>query len=483
MRKSLVGLVGLAGTVWLSGCALGPDYERPDVALPEAWPEEIDEQMDVDYSDVEFWWEMFEDPILDRLVREALENNIETEIAAARVVQARAVLGLERAERHPQLDGVIEVEREDPGIGGDGPETDLAVFGRLSYEVDLWGRLARSEEAARAQLLGTAFTRDAVRLAVMSDVVSTYFDYRATREQIDTTEDTIQSLIEALGLERSRLESGATTDLTVRQAEAELETSRAGLPSLEAEAERLRRALAVLVGDSEAVVEGLDSLGDHGLEELPETLDGLPHSIPSDLLVRRPDIRAAEASLIAANANIGVARAEWLPSLNLAALLGNEVNRPSQFFTGAAGLWEISAQSVAPILDFGRRQATIEGVEVERDIAELEYQGAIQDAVVEVADAWSELRAQHERVAIYQREVAARIEVVRLAERRYLGGFVGYLEVLDARRALFEARLTLTDASRDRLAATADLYRALGGGWAGDAQLQDVLEDVESGSG
>lgn len=473
MRKALIG-AGVA--LLLGGCALGPDYERPEVALPDEWPEEIGDQMDADYADAEFWWEMFEDPLLDRLVREALENNIEAEIAAARVVQARAVLGLSRAEQFPQLDGLAEAEREYPA-GGDDAETEITIAAVLSYEVDLWGRLSSAEEGARAQLLNTAFTRDATRLAIVSDVVSTYFDYRATQEQIETTEATIQSQIEALQLERSRRESGATTDLTVRQAQAELETSRASLPDLRADAERQRRALAVLVGDTEAVMEGLEDLGEEGLEDLPETISGVPHSVPSDLMIRRPDIRAAEARLIAANADIGVARAEWLPSLNLAALFGQEVSRVSQFSSSDSFVWEFLVESTVPILDFGRRRATLDGVEAERDIAELEYRAAIQEALEEVANTWSVLNAAHERVEVRQREVGARVQVLDLAERRYLGGFVGYLEVLDARRALLDARLTLTEASRDRLAATATLFRALGGGWDSAAIPHDVLED------
>lgn len=172
----------------LGGCTVGPDYEQPDLDLPAEWPEEVAERMGPDYDDVAFWWELYEDPILERLVREALENNLEVGVAAARVAQARAVLGFRRAEQYPTLDGLVEAEREDPGLTGGGIDSEFTVAGVLSYELDLWGRLSRAEEAARAQLLGTAYSRDAVRLAVISDVASTYFDYRAIKEQIDTTE-------------------------------------------------------------------------------------------------------------------------------------------------------------------------------------------------------------------------------------------------------------------------------------------------------
>lgn len=255
----------------------------------------------------------------------------------------------------------------------------------------------------------------------------------------------------------------------MRQAEAELETSRAGLPGLRAEAEQRRRALAVLVGDTAAVLSGLDDLGDHGLPDLPDAATELPQTLPSEMLVRRPDVRAAESFLVAANADIGATRAEWLPSVNLAGIFGTAATTPGDLFTSGSTLWEVIGTATVPILDFGRRQAQVEEVEEAREIAELQYRSTIQEAFREVGDAWTLMNAADERMTVREREVAARIEVAQLAERRYLGGYVPYLEVLDARRSLFDARLTMTEAARDRLVATATLYRALGGGWDPDA--------------
>lgn len=453
----------LLGCGLLAACAVGPDYAQPEVDLPEEWPEELDARMEADFEDIDHWWELYEEPVLEQLVREALVNNLDVAVAAARVTQARAVLGLSRSERYPTLDAFAEAEREDPGLTGGETGSEFVLGGLLSYELDLWGRLARSEEAARAELLNTAFSRDAVVLAVIGDVVGAYFAYRATIEQIEITQATIQSLQEALELERSRREGGASTELAVRQAEAELETSRAGLPSLHESAERQRRALAVLIGDQEAVLEGVDFLDEHGLDDLADTQIDLPDTMPSELLLRRPDIRAAEASLIAANADIGATRAAWLPSLNLAALFGQGATQFGDLASSDAGLWEISAAATVPILSFGRRQAELDAAEAGRDIAEQQYRAAIQAGFQEVGDAWTVLRAAEERVAAREREIEARVEVLRLAERRYLGGYIPYLEVLDARRALLDARLTMTEASRDRLVATAVLFRALGG--------------------
>ncbi len=449
----------------LAGCAVGPDYERPDLLLPEEWPDEIAGHMAAGYDDVAFWWELYQDPVLDQLIDEALENNLDIGEAAARVARSRAVLGYRSAERYPVLGGLAEYQRDDPGLISDTYRTEMTVAAVLEYEVDLWGRLSRARESAKAALLGTAYTRDAVRLAVISDVVSTYFDYRAAREQIETTEATIVSFEEALELERSRRDRGATTELTVLQATAELENSRAVLPALKALAEQRRRALAVLIGDSEAVLDGLGLLGDRELEDLPDAMTDLPRSIPSDLLVRRPDVRAAEAFLIAANADIGAARAEWFPSVNLVGAYGTGARTTGGLFTGPAALWEIVAGAAIPILDFGRRRAVVSEAEAFREIAEIQYRAVVQEAFREVGDAWTLLQASEERASAGAREVEARDEVLRLAERRYLGGYIRYFEVLDARRALFDANLTMIDIARDRLVAAATLFRALGGGW------------------
>ena len=458
----------------VTGCAVGPDYERPDLLLPEEWPEEIGESMATDL-DIGAWWQRYGDPVLDRLVEEALENNLDVGLAAARVGEARTILGFRDAERYPTIGAFAEVERDDPGLTGSGPGTEMVVAGNLSYEVDLWGRLSRDAESARANLLGTAYARDAVRLAVVTDVVASYFDYRAVAEQIEITEDTIASREESLEVERSRYRSGATTELAVRQAEAELQTSRAELPGLRAEAMRGRRALAILVGDSGAVLRGLDDLGDHGLPSLPDGVTELPALLPSDLVERRPDIRAAEAFLVAANADIGVARAEWFPRVDLLAVAGTGATAAGDLFTGPATLWELFGSVSAPILDFGRRQASISEAEVGREIAELQYRATILESFREVGDAWTLLESAAERLEARIAEVEALVDVVDLAERRYRGGYSPYLEVLDARRALFSAELSRTAAARDRLVATATLYKALGGGWDLDDEQRALM--------
>ncbi len=472
--KKLAGCLLVLGLV---GCAAGPDYQRPELALPEQWPEGVSAAMNDRDEDAVTWWQRYDDPVLNRLVRRAVELNLDVGLAAARVAESRAMLGFRSAERYPTLDADVYAEREDEGAqSASDPTNALEIRGILNYELDLWGRLARETESARASLLASAFTRDAVELAVVTDVVTTYFDYRAARDQIETIEDTIVSREEAVRFQESRQRRGASTELDLRQAEAELETSRAELPGLNAEAARLTRALAILVGDDESVLGGLQNLGGYGLPSW-QTVADLPESMPSSLIERRPDIRAAEAILIAANADIGAARANWFPRVNLMAAFGTGAVNPGDLFTGPATLWELVGTATAPILDFGRRSAQVDTAEARREIAELEYRATVRAAFQEVGDAWTLLTTAAERLDAREREVASRLEVVSLAERRYEAGYSSYLELLDARRALFQGQLSQTEAARDRLLAVANLYKALGGGWQSDEEQQALAAD------
>ncbi|MCP1726900.1 multidrug efflux system outer membrane protein [Natronospira proteinivora] len=464
----------LALLVLLGACSLSPEYQRPDLLLPEEWPtdeSELDREQGPDV--LTDWWTRFDDPQLNELVEHALEENPDLEMAAARVAEARAVLGMGRAERLPRLDLEAELERENPGESGDW-ETDLEIAAALSYEVDLWGRLAQASESARAQLLSTAYTRDAIRLTIISDVISHYFQLRAAQDQIRITRDTIQTREEALELEQIRRRAGAATQLALRQAEAELETSRAELPGRLAEARQLSRALAILVGRDDEVMSGLEAMDDNqGLPDLNGDLAQLPAYIPARLLEYRPDIQAAEYALIATNADIGVARANWFPRINLVAALGTAASSGSSLFTSAAQLESLTGEITAPILDFGRRAADVETAEARKELAEIQYRSTILEAFQEVADAWTLMTTAEEQRRVREREVDARLEVTDLAVTRYVGGYTEYLEVLDARRALFDAQIALTEAERDRLVAEANLYRALGGSWAEEIPTPD----------
>jgi len=459
----------------LAGCAIGPDYQRPAEELPAQWPAPVAAAMTAQ-TDWAQWWQRYQDPVLDRLVAEALANNLDVRIAAARIEEARAALGLSEAQRYPTLGIQADLARGEPNgsllAASNGPRTTYRIAGALNYEVDLWGRLTRGTEAARAQLLQVSFAAEALRLALVTDLVVAYFDLRALQQQIRTTEATIESRREAYKLEESRVRNGASTALALRQSEAELSRAEAQLPLLVRQAARLERALALLVGSTAPDVITPQPLPAGELSAIAFSTE-LPRRLPSALLERRPDIRAAEAGLMAANANVGVARAAFFPQLNLAATLGTGALRAGDLFTGPATLWQLGGSVFASVLDFGRRRAVVDTAEARRDVAELQYRATVRDAFREVGDAWTLLTTADQRLAALNRQVEALQAAVTLAERRYESGYSPFLDLLDARRALFDAQLAQTEAVRDRLAATATLFKALGGGWPSEAEADD----------
>ncbi|MEX1081469.1 MAG: efflux transporter outer membrane subunit [Halofilum sp. (in: g-proteobacteria)] len=464
-RRSLT-LVG--AVLLITGCAVGPDYERPDLSLPADWedPDMLPAEQREDWSS---WWERYEDPALEALVERATAENLEIQTQAARVRQARAQLGLAEAEQLPRLDLQAEATRQEQSevadtVGGGEPFTQYGIAGVLDYELDLWGRLDRGEEAARARLLESAYAADAVRLSVISDVVTTYFELRAAERQLQIAQRTAESRERNLGIQRSRYEAGATTELTYRQAQAELESVRAEVPGLRHQVERLENALGVLVGQNPRELMADESLPGTPLDEIRLPAER-PDLLPSELLERRPDVRAAEALMIAANADIGGAKAQWFPSLNLSAMVGTQALDAGDLFSPAAGNWSAGASLLTPLLDFGRIRANVETAEAVRDQAELQYRTTVRTAFREVRDALTLLETANERLQARQRQVAALQRTLVVAERRYEGGYTSFIEVLDAQRALLDAELAVSTAVRDRFAATATLYRALGGGW------------------
>jgi multidrug efflux system outer membrane protein len=504
--------------VALSGCVMGPHYERPNVGLPQEWPPHV-LLSEADAHEWQAWWNRYDDPTLQRLVEQALQDNLTLQLWAGRIREARAQLGFTRADRYPTLDAQADAQRQrqagltlagpvapEPGVLdqlaqieqslqslsqpidpntsglqvlrdaaqlfqddgtsiGRGPIGNvLSVSAVLGYEVDLWGHLARQQETAEALLEQSVFAHDAVRLQVIADVVTVYVNMRAAQAQLAITERTVTSREESYALEKIRHEGGATDALTMRQAEVQLEAARARIPSQRERVLLLQSALGILVGLSPAeLMEELDP-GPGSLDALVMP-DGVPADLPSEMLQRRPDIRAAEAGLIAANAQIGVAEASRLPRLNLAAFLGSTAFEFGDLFSGPAETGGLSASVAGPVLDFGRNRARVETAEAQRDQAETQYRITIAQAFREVRDALIAYDAATARAEAVQRQIDAVRESLRLAETRYEAGYIAFIEVLDAQRVLLDAELVLTEARRDRLLATATLFKALGGGF------------------
>ena len=502
MRKAIL-LLAMAG---LSACTLGPDYERPAIDLPDSALDSTllsKNQQDA----MAYWWTRYRDPVLNELIDDALDDNLDVALQAARLRQARAELGLANANLYPSISAQAQAARQKTsylgsggGAGGAGGGSSagaggasggsssraggqrfdyFSVAATLSYELDLFGGLRRASEQARGLLLSSAYTRDSIRLGVVSDVVSNYMSLRALERQIRVTTDTIATRKKGLDLDRLRYKYGAINKLTLLQTRSLLETARAQLPPLKQRASELRSSLAVLTGRSprEIMAGGTVAPGDFKDVHLPEDL---PVVMPSLLVERRPDIRAAEASLIASNANIGVAKARFFPTFNLSAMIGTEALAIDDLFEPFSETQSVSGAITAPILDFGRRQAQYDTAIARRDAAEIMYRQTVRQAFSEVRDALVVVNLTDQRLESVQRQVNAYQETLKLARIRYDVGRTAFFDVLDAQRQLFNSQLDLAEAIRDRFTATANLFKALGGGWTQNSDsLPPGLEAVQ----
>ena len=467
----------LMAPVLLAGCVLGPDHVRPEVALPEALPLPASTETPTPAEWAQ-WWRRFDDPVLDALIARASRDNLDLQQQAAAVRAARARLGFAEAEQLPTVDLQAEASRQRQpaaayGIPGAESSTRslFSVSGVLGYELDLWGRLARSREGAAAQLTESVYAREALRLGVIADVATTYFEWRAAQRQLAITEDAIAAREEAVSLQRIRYEAGAVDRLVLLQARSELETTRAQLPDRRQRVRALESALGLLLGWTPAELAAETPMAD-APASTASAVEAVPPVLPATLLERRPDIRAAEEAVRAANAAVGQAQAARLPGLNLSGLIGTTAAETGDLFTGAAETWSLGASVLGPVLDFGRGRANVEAARAERDRLALQYRATVNRAFAEVRDALHAFEAARQRVAAVQRQVEAVQETFAVAEIRYDEGATDFLEVLDARRALLDARLALSAAEQQRLATVATLYKALGGGWreAGEAE-------------
>jgi multidrug efflux system outer membrane protein len=448
----------------LAGCSTQPKYERPAVELPEAW-----KQTAPRYAEDGRWWRIYDDSSLEAAVDEALANNSDLLVAAARVDEARALLGEARSFFYPRVDAQGSATRqrnsERVAFSPPGAPREFSTYRgalEVSYELDLFGRLSSSAAAARAELQASEASREAVRLALAAQVAKSYFALRSLDEQVALTRRTVALREEALGLQRKRLQGGVISQFELRQLEAETAVVRAQLPPLERDREREEVALAVLLGRTPKQVFESQVRIKEAFDETPGA-PAVPSGLPSELLLRRPDLVEAERRLAAANARIGVARAEMFPSIALTGALGSESSALSDLFSGPSLVWRLAAAVTQPIFAGGRLQARTEAAEARERAALAQYQQAIRSAFGEVRTA---LIAQSRARESYEAEsarAAALTETLRLARLRYENGVASQLDVIDAERGLLAAQSARIEALRAHRAAVADLFRALGG--------------------
>ena len=462
--RSVRRLVAVAMAALVGGCMVGPDYVRPDVAVPATFPEPDATGGRLEPIPID-WWRLYQDEELDRLVMVGLSQGTDVRLAIARVEEARAQLREANASLFPEVDMSGIAARsgasEQTGAvraGGIGVLNNFQIGLNTAYELDFWGRLARGREAARAQLAGSDYGRDVVQLTVAGAIARTYFTVRALDAQVAVSRATLRTAEESVDITRRRSDAGIASELDVYQSEG----NRAQLSAQIKELTRLR-ALAV---HQLGVLTGAPDLALLAVDVLTLPVPPLPPAgLPSTLLERRPDVRQAEASLEVATALIGVARAQQLPTISLTAALGVQSDNLSNLLTASAGVWSIGVGLAAPILDWGRYAARTEAAEARAKQAGIRYEQAVQNAFREVSDALSNV----ERAASTEGDLAVRVtqaeSALRLATQRYEAGYSAYLEVLDAQRTLNDAQLALM---RNRLAFlgfTVDLMSALGGGW------------------
>ena len=456
--------VAAISVLLLAACASAVKYERPAIELPQAWKETAPP-----FAQDGCWWRIYEDGDLENIVDEALQGNADLAIAAARVDEARAVLGEAQSFLLPRVDAQGAASRQQistrtavtpPGI----PREYSTYRGTLnvSYEIDLFGRLRAGTDAARAELAASGASREAVRLALAAQVAKSYYALRSFEEQVNLTKQTLGLREEALGLQRRRRDAGVIGDYELRQLEAEAAAARAQLPGLEQAREREEVALQVLLGrDARQVFETALDRREAGAEKLLAPV--LPAGLPSELLLRRPDLVEAERRLAAGNARIAVARAEVFPSISLTGFLGGESASLSNLFSGPAAVWQLAAALTQPIFSGGRTEARTAAAEARERALLAQYQQAVRVAFSEVRTA---LVAQSRTRETFEAETAraqALSETLRLARLRYASGIASQLEVMDAERGLLAARAARIDALRAHRAAVADLFRALGG--------------------
>lgn len=468
MRKLPIAPV-LAAAL-LAGCTVGPNYRRPTVQTPAAFRASTATTGDAASLGDLKWFEVFKDEKLQELEREALQQNYDVRDAAARVEAARANLGVVRSNQFPNAGAsadisTIRVSRDGatPLPASFVPSQNRtfggATLGLLSFELDFWGRLRRATEAARADLLGAEEGRKAVVTTLVGEVAADYFSLRELDYELEISQRTLATRQQSLELIKNRQAGGVATLLDLRQGEQLVYTAAETIPALQQAIEQTENQIGLLLGNNPGQILRGRSLTE---QEMPPEV---PPGLPSALLERRPDIRAAEQALIAANAEIGVAKAAYFPQISLSGFLGGQGNQLATLFGGPSSVWNFTPQLTQPIFTAGRLKSNVQLSQAARDSAVIQYEKAIQTAFTEVSNAL--IAHQRIRESRVQEEllVSALQDRTQLAYVRYRGGVDTLLNALDSDRDLFQAELTLSQIRLSELDSVVQLYKALGGGW------------------
>ncbi len=450
----------------LCGCTLGPDYRRPEVSAPQAYrvqPEAPGELANT------AWWEQFQDPVLTDLIKTALAENHDVRTAAARVDEFLGRYGVTRSQLFPQVAVQGQAARQrisisaNPLLPGDKTFESYSLDLGTAWEIDLWGRLRRATEAARADLVGTEQARLGVILTLTAAVASSYVALADLDRQLEIAQGTARSRGESYRIFSLRFKGGTVSEVELSQALSDYEFAQATIPALEKQIAQQENALSVLLGRNPGPVargRALDSLA----------FPAVPEGLPSELLERRPDLLQAEQALVAANARIGVARAAYFPSISLTAFLGTASRSLSDLFSGPARSWSYGATVTQPIFTGGSLSGQRAAAEAQQRQALEQYRKAIQTAFQEVNDALVDQAKTREQLAAQGRQVEALRNYAHHARLRYDNGATSYLEVTDAETRLFNAELQYAQIQGQLFFALINVYKAMGGGWVVQAE-------------
>jgi multidrug efflux system outer membrane protein len=450
----------LAAALVLGGCMVGPDYKRPEQALPASFAEAGPSGQKLSPVPSQ-WWTLYNDPVLDDLVRVGLERNADMRQAIARGEETQAAL----REAHailffPQINGQGAVARQRQIVSGEGTVTATNYFVGLntSFEIDVWGRLRRGERSVRDTLAASEYARDTVALTVAATIARAYFAALSLDSQYNASDEILRATDESFGLAKRRAEGGYASDLDVYQAGALRAQASAQAKEIARQRAAVVHQLGVLTGRLETQVASKD-VNSLPIPPLP------PAGLPSTLLERRPDVRASEAQLMAATERIGIQQAARFPTLSLTASGGQTSAELGNLFNTGSRVWSLGANLVGPIIDFGRNKARTEQVEAQARQAAAQYQRSVENAFRDVADALSNVRLAADQETDLRDQADHARNALRLSQMRYQNGYSGYLEVLDAQRTLNQALLAFIRNRQAYLSYTVDLMNALGGGW------------------
>ena len=455
MRKSAIAC--LIATL-LSGCMIGPDYFRPSIDAPKTWRvSEADAKNTVNTN----WWRQINDPILNTLIEEAVRANKDLLIATARIDEYAGRLGISRADLFPQAGvgyGAFRQKNTLPGASYKDTYNSYEMTLNASWEIDLWGKIRRQNEAARAQLLASEDTRRGVLLSLTASVAGAYVLLRDLDRQLEIANQTADTRAASYKLFLDRYEGGVISILELSQNKSQYDEALATIPSIEKAIAQQENALSILLGRNPGPIErgnNIDTL----------TPPVIPEGLPSSLLEQRPDIRSAEQQLIAANALIGAARAAYYPSISLTGVFGVASGNLSNLFSSSSKIWQYGGAIDMPIFTAGRIGSQVDVAEAQQQQALFNYQKSIQNAFREVNDALVDQNRTRVQLEAQRQQVESLQQYAATARLRYDNGYTSYLEVLDAERSFFQAQLQFTQTQQKLLQAIIDLYKAMGGGW------------------